>query len=291
MGIWGFALLNGLSVGAATFLVAAGLTLIFGILKILNFAHGVFFTVGAYITFSLIGAAPESTWAYIGASLLAGLVVGVIGWGTDLVVLRRLRSVDHSYTLIATFALLLVGTGLVKLTWGLSPQSVSPPPLLQDAWTIGTLVLPVYSLFLMAAAVVVYLALEALFTWSRIGKIINAVARDPWMAGLLGINVPAVMTGAVVVSFMLVGLAGGLMLANQSLTPELGNVYLLLAFNAVIVGGLGSVRGAFIAAFLLGMAESVVSVLLPGMPGIAIYLILIAFLLIRPQGLVHVEPA
>lgn len=291
MGIWGFALLNGLSVGAATFLVAAGLTLIFGILKILNFAHGVFFTVGAYITFSLIGAAPESTWAYIGASLLAGLVVGVIGWGTDLVVLRRLRSVDHSYTLIATFALLLLGTGLVKLTWGLSPQSVSPPPLLQDAWTIGTLVLPVYSLFLMAAAVVVYLALEALFTWSRIGKIINAVARDPWMAGLLGINVPAVMTGAVVVSFMLVGLAGGLMLANQSLTPELGNVYLLLAFNAVIVGGLGSVRGAFIASFLLGMAESVVSVLLPGMPGIAIYLILIAFLLIRPQGLVRVEPA
>ncbi len=291
MGIWGFALLNGLSVGAATFLVAAGLTLIFGILKILNFAHGVFFTVGAYITFSLIGVAPESTWAYIGASLLAGLAVGVIGWGTDLVVLRRLRSVDHTYTLIATFALLLVGTGLIKLTWGLSPQSVSPPLMLQDAWTVGPLVLPVYSLFLLAAALVVYLALEAIFSWSRIGKIINAVARDPWMAGLLGINVPAVMTGAVVVSFMLVGLAGGLMLANQSLTPELGNVYLLLAFNAVIVGGLGSVRGAFIASFLLGMAESVVSVLLPGMPGIAIYLILIAFLLIRPQGLVRVEQA
>ena len=291
MNIWGFALLNGLSVGAATFLVAAGLTLIFGILKILNFAHGVFFTVGAYVTFTLIGTAPQSTWLFIGAALLAGVAVGGLGYLTDLLVLRRLRAVDHAYTLIATFALLLVGNGLIKLGWGLSPQSVSPPAALQDALTVGGMIVPTYTLFLFLAALLVFLALEALMSWSRIGKVVTAVARDPWMSELVGINVRVVMTGAVVVSFALVGLAGGLMVANQSLTPELGNVYLLLAFNAVIVGGLGSVRGALLASFLLGLTESVVSVLMPSTPGISIYLVLILFLLLRPQGLFRVEGA
>jgi branched-subunit amino acid ABC-type transport system permease component len=144
---------------------------------------------------------------------------------------------------------------------------------------------PVYSVFVIAAGIVVYILLEFLLQRSWLGKIIQAVARDSWMADILGINTSVVMTVAVVASFMLAGIAGGLLVPNQSLSPALGDVFLLLAFTAVIVGGLGNVRGAFLASILLGLIESVSAVLVPDLPGLSLYLALILFILIRPQGI------
>ena len=280
-----YSLLNGLSMGATTFLVAAGLTLIFGILRILNFAHGVFFAVGAYAAFVLVGGAAQSIGTYVLASAGAAILVGILGYVTDLVVLRRLRGVEGEYALIATFALLLIGTGVIKLIWGSDPLVASPPSPLQGALKLGPALVPYFSIFMLATGILAFVLMEWALNYSHIGKVAQAVARDPWMAGVLGINVPLVMTASVVVSFMLVGLAGGLMAANQALTPHLADGYLLLAFNAVIVGGLGSVRGAFAASFLLGVGESLLVMLLPNLPGVPIYLALIAFLLVRPQGL------
>ncbi|WP_342641039.1 branched-chain amino acid ABC transporter permease [Rhodoligotrophos ferricapiens] len=286
---------NGLSWGMATFLVAAGLTLIFGILHILNFAHGAFFMIGAYIAYSLmtaIGGSGVSVPVYILLALASGLVVAGLGVVVDLLIFRRLRGVDDAYVLIATYALLLACVGAVKLIWGLDFRSVMPPPALNSAIIAGDLIMPTYTMFIIAAGVVVFLALEAFMSLTRTGQLIRVVAMDGWMARVLGIDIKRIYLITVVISFGLAGLAGGLLAANQSLSPELGGIFLLQAFGVVIVGGMGSIRGAFLASILLGLIESFGSTLVPDYPGIFYLIALAAILLIRPQGLMgREEPA
>lgn len=280
-----FAVINGLTTAMAVFLVAAGLTLMFGILRVLNFAHGAFFMIGAYVAWSLIGGQPNSLMAFIGGALGAAFIVGALGVVVDQLVLRRLRHVDEHYMLIATFAVLLICVGAVKIIWGLDFHSADPPPLLDGGVSIGGLFVPKLSLFVIATGFIFFLALEIVIHRLWLGKMVTALAADGWMANLLGVNVPVGITLSVVASFALAGLAGGLLLPNQALSPGLGDTYLLLAFTAVIIGGLGNVRGAFIASILLGMIESFNALILPNLPGLAVYLGMIAFLLLRPQGL------
>ncbi|WP_342363622.1 branched-chain amino acid ABC transporter permease [Terrarubrum flagellatum] len=280
-----FAIINGLTTAMAVFLVAAGLTLMFGILRVLNFAHGAFFMIGAYVAWSLLGDAPDSLAAFIGGALGAAALVGALGLVVDQLVLRRLRHVDEHYMLIATFAVLLICVGVAKMIWGMDFHSADPPPFLDGGVAIAGLFLPKFSLFVIATGFVVFLALEIAIHRLWLGKMVTALAADGWMANLLGVNVPLGTTLSVVASFALAGLAGGLLLPNQALSPALGDTYLLLAFTAVIIGGLGNVRGAFIASILLGMIESFNALLLPNLPGLAVYLGMIAFLLLRPNGL------
>ena len=280
-----FTLVNGLATGMAVFLVAAGLTLIFGILKILNFAHGAFFMIGAYVAYTIVGSNPSSIWLFILAAVVAGIVVAVLGFIADRIVLQRLRNVDEAYMLIATFAVLMICSGIVKLIWGVNYASINPPPMLDGAVIIGQLFIPSYSLFVIIAGIGVFLILDFAIHRTWLGKLLQSVANDSWMSGLLGINVPVALTSTVIASFLLAGLAGGLLLANQTLSPILGESFLLLAFMAVIIGGLGNVRGAFIAAILLGVIESASSLLMPNMPGMATYIFVILFLLAKPQGL------
>lgn len=279
-----FAAFNGLVLGMAVFLVAAGLTLIFGILRVLNFAHGSFFMIGAYIAHAVIGREASSTLQFLGAALAAALVIGAIGLVVDRVVLRRLEGVPTDYTLIATFALLLLSEGAAKLVFGLDFYTVYPPPALDRIADIG---IPVtyYSFFIIGCGIVVFALLEFGLNYLWYGKMVQAVARDPWMADVIGLPVQRIKFISVGVSFALVGLAGGILVANQALSLSLGHSYLLLAFNSVIVGGLGSVRGAFIAALIFGFFESFNSVLLPSMPGTVSYAVLILVILFKPAGL------
>jgi branched-chain amino acid transport system permease protein len=283
---------NGLSWGMATFLVAAGLTLIFGILHILNFAHGAFFMIGAYIAYSLmtqIGGSAISVPVYILLALVAGVAVAALGIIVDFLIFRRLRGVDDAYVLIATYALLLVCVGAVKLIWGLDFRSVMPPASLNSAIFLGDLIMPTYTMFVIAAGVVVFIALELFISRTRTGQLIRVVAMDGWMARVLGIDIKRVYLVTVAISFGLAGLAGGLLSANQSLSPELGGIFLLQAFGVVIVGGMGSIRGAFIASILLGLIESFGSTLVPEYPGIFYLIALAVILLIRPQGIMGRE--
>jgi branched-subunit amino acid ABC-type transport system permease component len=279
-----FATLNGLVLGSAIFLVAAGLTLVFGILRIFNFAHGSFFMIGAYLAHEIIGQEPASLAIYIAASVLAGIVIGAVGLVIDQVVLRRLAGLSTEYSLIATFAILLLADGCAKLVFGQSLYTVYPPPGLDQIADIG---IPVtyYSFFIIGCGVLVFLWLEFSLNHLWFGKIAQAVARDPWMADVIGLRIQRIKFISVGASFALVGLAGGLLVANQSLSLDLGHSYLLLAFNSVILGGLGSVRGAFAAALLLGLFDSLNSVLLPSAPGTVSYAVLIAVVLLRPTGL------
>jgi branched-subunit amino acid ABC-type transport system permease component len=285
-----FALVNGLASGMALFLVAAGLTLVFGMLRILNFSHGAFFMLGAYVAYTLLASGGLSGGeismpAYIGASVAAGVVVGLLGLVSDRLVLRRLRNYDEAYMLIATFGLLMLCQGVVQMIWGVEYHSVNPPDALSGIVQIGGMFVPVYLLFVIGMGLAVFVALDLAIHRMWIGKLVQALANDPWITSLLGVNVPLAFTSVVVVAFMLAGLAGGLLLPNQTLSPVLGNAFTMQAFVAVIIGGLGSIRGAFLAAILLGCADSISLVLLPNTPGLAIYITMIVFLLCRPQGL------
>ncbi|MFT4149368.1 MAG: branched-chain amino acid ABC transporter permease [Paracoccaceae bacterium] len=282
-----FALVNGLTVGMSLFLVAAGLTLVFGILRILNFAHGGFFMIGAYLTFSLIQLLGNGLVPFLLSCIIAGLAVGVLGVLTDRIILRRLHGLDEAYMLIGTFGLLMVCVGAVKLIWGLDYFSVSAPPEISGILKFGKLIISKYSLFIIVMGLIVFFALEYAIHRLWIGKLVQAVANDGWMTSLLGLNVPLLFTGVVIVAFALAGLAGGLLLPNQSLSPELGHAYTLNAFIAVIIGGLGNIRGALFASLILGLTESMGSFLIPAMPSLAIYVVMILLLFVRPNGLFH----
>ena len=282
---WLFATYNGFAMAMAIFLVAAGLTWIFGILNVLNMAHGNFFMVGAYVASSIVGRRADSIGSYLGASLAAAAAVGVLGLITDQVLLRRLRKVDPHYVLIGTFALLIFVEGVVKLVWGAEVNTVSPPAALDGALRIGGIVVPRFTVFVSLTGIALFALLDVVIHRTWVGKLMRALASDPWMAGMLGINVPLLLTASVTVSFVLAGLAGGLLLPLQSLQPGMGSSYLLPAFFAVIIGGLGNVRGAFVASVLLGLVSSLNALVLPSFPGLAIYVALAVFLVGWPNGI------
>lgn len=280
-------LVNSMTWAMATFLVAAGLTLVFGTLHILNFSHGGFFMIGAYAAFSLgqaIGA-PASTALYLFGALVAGIIVAVLGLVVDRLVLRRLGGVEDAYVLIATYALLLVCEGATKLVWGLNYQSVMPPQALDGAWVMGQAVVPRLSLFIIAAGLVTYASLEVFLNRTRGGRLVKAIAADAWMARLMGVNVRRVYTATVALGFALAGTAGGLLLANQALSPALASGFVISAFGVIIVGGMGSISGAFVGSILLGLIDAIGQWLLPGLPGLPFFAAMTLILLLRPQGL------
>jgi branched-chain amino acid transport system permease protein len=281
----GFALFNGLASGMAIFLVALGLTWVFGILRLLNLAHGAFVMIGAYVAFSITGRDPASLWVFLGAALAAGVAVTALGFVVDRLVLERLRTADPHYVLIATFALLMLCEGVVKLVWGEDVVGVNPPPELTDPVAMFGFVVSSYTLFVIFCGIAAFVILEIVLHRMWVSKLMRALAADAWMCGLLGVNVQRGLMLSVMVSFLTAGLAGGLLLANQSLSPQLGESLLLTAFFAVIIGGLGSVRGAFVASIILGLTDSLNGVLLPTYPGFALYVVLVVFLVLRPSGL------
>lgn len=280
-------LVNSLTWAMATFLVAAGLTLVFGTLHILNFSHGGFFMIGAYAAFSLaqwIGAS-SSVALYLFGSLVAGVLVAALGLIVDRLVLRRLAGVEDAYILIATYALLLVCEGSTKLVWGLKYHSVMPPAALDGAWMLGTAVVPRLSLFIIACGIVVFVALEVFMNRTKAGRLVKAIAVDPWMASLLGVNVRRVYTATVALGFALAGLAGGLLVSNQALSPSLASAFVIYAFGVIIVGGMGSISGAFFGSILLGLIDAIGQWVLPGLPGLPFFVAMTLILLLRPQGL------
>ncbi|MES2990160.1 MAG: ABC transporter permease [Pseudomonadota bacterium] len=280
-----FAVFNAGAFGMAIFLVAAGLTLIFGLLRLLNMAQGGFFMIGAYTAYSVMGRDVQSLGRFLLGVVAGGVVVALLGLITDRLVLRRLRNVDPHYVLIATFAMMMVCTGVTKLVWGVDFFAVNPPPGLDQPLSLLGMYFSTYQLFVIGAGVAVYGVLEIAIHRLWFGKLMQALAADPWMSGVMGLNVSLGVAISVMVSFLLAGLAGGLLLPNQSLSTGLGDSYLMYAFFAVIIGGLGNIRGAFIGSIVLGLVQSLNTVLLPALPGIAVYVVLAGFLLWKPNGL------
>ncbi len=280
-------LFGGLSWGMTVFLAAAGLTLIFGILHILNFAHGGFVMLGAYVAYSLLSPmGSPSLPAFFGAVVAGAVVLGLLGAGVDKLVFTRLRSVNDSYSLIATYALLLLCEGGVKLVWGVDTLSLPPPPELGGAFVIAGLYIPKFVLFVLACGVVVFLLLDYVVHRTTIGKTMQSVAVDRWMTGLLGINERVVLVAIVVAGVALAGLAGAILSINQGLSPTMGSTVIIQAFGVVIVGGMGNIRGAFLASILLGIVTAFGDLFVAAIPGLFFYIALICILMWRPQGLI-----
>jgi branched-chain amino acid transport system permease protein len=282
----GLLALNGLSWGMTVFLAAAGLTLIFGILHILNFAHGGFVMIGAYLAYSLMALFGSPTlWSLALSTAGAAVLLGIGGALLDATVFAKLRGVSESYSLIATYALLLLSQGLVKLVWGVDVLSVSPPPELRGAIDVGGVYVPHFVLFVLACGLAVFVMLEALIHRTNIGKTVQSVAVDPWMAALLGINVRLVLVGTVAVGVALAGVAGAILSLNQSLSPDMGGALVIQAFGVIVIGGMGSIRGAFFAALVLGIVVAIGDRYVAELPGLFFYVALILILMLRPQGL------
>jgi branched-chain amino acid transport system permease protein len=278
---------NGLFSAMVIFLFATGLTLIFGILRVLNFAHGGFFMIGAYVAFSLVSlfGSTESMLSYLLVSVASGLVLGAIGLVVERFVFRPLQKVDEAYSLIA-YALLLLTEGAVKAIWGVSFHSAAAPSALAGIYIVGDLFMPTYAIFIILLGIACYAFLEWVLQHTETGKLTQSIASDPWMAQMLGVNVPRFYTWIVVFGFFLAGIAGGLLLPNQTISPNLASTFVVQAFGVLIVGGMGNIRGTFLAAILLCVIDSFGSVYFSEVPGMFFYIAMVVMLLLRPEGLV-----
>ncbi len=277
--------LNGLCYGMLLFIISVGLTVIFGVMGVLNFAHGSFYMVGAYLALTII----EKTHNFWLALVLAPTLVGFLGAITEVLFLRLLYERDVSFQLLLTFGLLLILDDGVKLVWGAGYHSVDAPKLLAGTVNIFGTSYPVYSLFVAAAGPVVALVLWLFFTKSTYGKTIRAAAMDREMADALGVNVKAVYTAVFFLGSFLAGMAGVLAAPLRAIGPSMGDKIIIAAFIVVVVGGLGSFPGAFLGAVILGLVEAFGVQFAPKIQMALPYMLLAVILLVRPRGLLGRE--
>ena len=279
------ALLTGLSLASIYFIAGAGLTTVYGVLHIPNFAHGAFLMLAGYVTYTLTSGASVNLGVFLLYIVLASLVVALVAGIVEVLTLRRSYKGQVFAPVIVTFGALLVLEGTVETVWGLEPRAQSFPVGLNTSINVLGVTVPVYSLVTIAAAILVGGALWLVLSRTRVGMVIRSAAQDKEMAEALGIRVHLVYSGVFALSGFLAGLAGGLAAPNYALSPEMGALFLLTAFAVVIVGGMGSIRGALLSSVILGVGGSIVTVYLPALAGIALFVPMILIILVRPMGL------
>jgi branched-subunit amino acid ABC-type transport system permease component len=273
--------LNGLAYGALLFLLSVGLTLIFGMLDVVNLAHGSFYMLGAYAGLATL-AATGSFWL---AALAAPVAVGVIGACVERGLLRPLYRRGPLDQVLLTFGLIYVFEDLVKWLWGGRIRSIPPPEAFSGSVTLGWVTLPSYRLFVIVFGLAVGLGLWALIERTRLGAIIRAGVYDAEMAAGVGIDIGRVFTLVFAFGAALGGLSGVIAGPIQSAYPSMGVSILIPALIVVVVGGLGSLKGSLAGSLIIGQAETFGKVWLPGVSMLMIYLVMALVVLLRPQGL------
>jgi branched-subunit amino acid ABC-type transport system permease component len=273
--------LNGLAYGVLLFLLSVGLTLIFGMLDVINLAHGSFYMLGAYAGLTLI-AATGSFWL---AFALAPLVVGLIGVLVERALLRPLYRRPPLDQVLLTFGLIYLFEDLVKWFWGGRIRSIAPPALFAGSVRLGHVTVPSYRLFVIGFGLVMAVLLWALIERTRLGALIRAGVFDAEMAAGLGIDVGRVFTGVFALGAALGGLSGVVAGPIQSAYPSMGVSILIPALIVVVVGGLGSLKGSLVGSLLIGQAETFGKAWLPGVSMLMIYLVMALTVLLRPRGL------
>ncbi len=271
----------GLALGAVYILLAIGLSLIFGMLTVVNFAHGAFFMLGAYagVFLAMMGV---DFWASL---VLVPLMVGAIGLVAERFLVRRLYGHGIDYPLLLTFGLAYIMVEGVRITFGVQGLPYDTPDALLGATDIGIGFFPTYRLFVIAATAVILLALWLFLERTRYGLIIRAGARDPLIVRVLGVDVARVWLMVFGIGTGLAGLAGLLAAPLQGVIPEMGGPVLAEAFVVTVVGGMGSLLGAVVAGLLVGITVAITSLFAPEMAKVSIFALMAVVLLIRPQGL------
>ena len=274
-------LVTGLALGAVYVLLAIGLSLIFGMLTVVNFAHGAFFMVGAYMGVFLYGL----TGNFLVSLVVVPLAVGGIGLVVERFLVRPLYGRGIDYPLLLTFGLSYVFIEVVRILFGLNGLPFSPPEMLQGAVDIGIGYFPLYRLFLIGATAVVVLALWLFIERTAFGLVIRAGARDPEIVRVLGIDVSKIWLVVFGIGTGIAGLSGVLAAPLQGVAPEMGVPILAEAFVVTVVGGMGSLVGAVIAGLLVGVVVAMTSLFAPEMAKVSIFALMALVLLVRPRGL------
>ena len=277
--------LAGISNGMLLFLIAAGLSLIFGVLRIINFAHGALFMLGAFIVVSLSGLVPEGAAGFVAALIGATAGLAVIGVAIEAGLLRRIYHAPHEFQLLVTFALVFILGDAVKLIWGNEDHSVSTPSLLAGSTQSLGVTFPTYRLFLIAAGIVVAAALWAVLHKTRWGIFVRAATMDRAMLGALGVNTRVLFTTVFALGSALAGLGGALAAPIVSIGPGLHVQVIIDAFVVVVIGGMGSVLGAFVASLLVGLVNAFGILAFPGLSVVLTFACMAIVLIVRPWGL------
>jgi len=288
-------LIDGLIYSSWLYIIAVGLTLIYGVMKILNIAHGSLYALGAYSAASLAGYWINHGYPPIGsyavmlvAAILVGLIAGPI---IERGLLRFMYGKDEIVLVLVTYAVFLILEDFVKLVWGVDPYFIAQPYGLLGSFDVGDLTYPNYNLVLFGAAVFIGAVLAWVLTKTRQGKMLLAVIHDREMAGAMGINVGRVYFITFTVGAMLGALGGALTAPMISVQPGIGAETIVLAFAVVVIGGLGSLPGAALAALLVGLVRSAAVHYRPELDLFSIYLVMAVVLIMRPKGLFSAQEA
>jgi branched-chain amino acid transport system permease protein len=270
---------NGLVLGFIYVLIAVGLSITFGLLGVINFAHGAFFALGAYVAwqlFQLFG------WS---AVILAPPLVGLIGMVVEVVIIRRLYGKEPLLGLIVTFALALLIEAVIRYVWGAEGKPFNPPPAFAGIIDLGPLLITKYRVAVLGATGTTLVGLWAFLAFTPYGRILRAGSRDPEMVELLGINLPRVLTAVFGLGCMLAAIAGVLAAPLWTVSPSMAANAVMPAFVIVAIGGLGSFRGAVVAGLAVGVVTSLTIQFWPEAASASMYALMFAIMLLRPRGL------
>jgi branched-chain amino acid transport system permease protein len=281
------------------FLIAAGLTLVFGILDILNVAHGSLYMAGAYVAAQTM----QATQSFLLAVVVAAVVTGLVGLIIELVLIRRLVVRDHLAQVLGTFAIILIANDVVKMIWGPAPVMMSMPAALSGpVHILPNMLYPAYRLLIIAVGLAAALGLYLFVTRTRAGVLVRAGASNRQMATLMGVRVPLLFLGVFVLGAMLAALAGAMLGPVTAIQAGMGEQILILVLVCIVIGGIGSIRGAFVGALLVGFVDTagraflptllkaffspaVASSVGPTLAAISIYILMAVVLVFRPAGL------
>ncbi|MDD5207638.1 MAG: branched-chain amino acid ABC transporter permease [Desulfobacterales bacterium] len=281
--------ISGLSVAMLIFLVASGLTLIFGVVNVLNFAHGSFYLLGTYFAFQLIQLIPNF-WLGLVAGVLGAGIVGMI---IEVLFLRRIygRPDEGAFQLLMTYAFILVLDDAVKFIWGPEYKTISKPPILSGSVTIGQVVVPAYNIFIILVGLVVVLFAWYLLNRTEAGKKVRASSIDRQMLSLLGANVPLIMTVVFGIATAMGGLAGVLAAPLRTVTPGAGIEVIIDSLIVVVIGGFGNFWGALLGALIIGEVLSFGILWWAELATVLTFIVMIVVLIWKPEGLLSTKSA
>ena len=284
--------LNGLASASSLFLVASGLSIIFGVTRIVNFAHGSLYMLGAYIAWTLVTLfGPTEALGFWGGVVLAALCVGLIGVVIEVLILRRIYQAPELFQLLATFGVVLMVQDIALAIWGAEDKLGPRAPGFKSFVILFGNRFPTYELFIIAVGPLVLLGLWLLFQKTRWGTLVRAATQDREMLGALGVNQRLLFTSVFAFGAMLAGLGGALQLPREAATLHMDLSTITEVFVVVVVGGLGSVTGAYLAAVLIGILHAFGILIFPKITLVLVFLVMAVVLVVRPYGLMGKAPS
>ncbi len=274
--------LLGLINGSFYAMLSLGLAIIFGMLNVINFSHGAFYMLGAFVTWLCLTQLGLNYWA---ALIVVPTVVGVVGAIVERLFLRRLYRIDHLYSLLFTFGLALAMEGLFRYLFGAAGKPYPVPEALTGVFRLGFMVLPIYRAWVILASVVVCLLVWLVIEKTRLGAWLRAATENPSLVTAFGINVPLMLTLTYGFCVGLAGFAGVLAAPIYQVSPAMGSSLIVIVFAVVVIGGLGSIGGAILTGLSLGVIEGLTKVFYPSASAIVIFVVMVLVLILRPAGL------